>query len=142
MCLKILRMVNVACLICGVHQGNWKGLSNELCMCGREYLCCYRRFGEWCSESIIGLYGTKLLNCSVPHCSLSNFQGEKCEKVKSNGVGVLLLSNHIHDQLAPERRSKVIYNPSRSRILCCNVRVCKVEGLMIQVCSRLFTHLE
>jgi hypothetical protein len=108
-------------------------------MCEREYLYCYRCSREWGSKSIIGLYGTKLMNCSVPHCSLSNFKGEKFGKVKSSGVGVLLLSNHIHNQLTPERRSKVIYDHLRSRVLCCNVRVCKVEGLMIQVCSRLST---
>ncbi len=111
-------------------------------MCGREYLYCYRRSREWGFESIIGLYGAKLLNCSVPHWSLSNFQGEKFGKVKSSGVGVLLLSRHIHDQLTLERRSKVICDPLRSKVLCCNVKVCKVEGLMIQVCSRLSTHLD
>jgi len=46
-----------------------------------------------------------MLNCSILHCFLSNFQGEKFEKMKLDGVGVLLLSNHTHDQLAPKRRS-------------------------------------
>jgi hypothetical protein len=28
----------VACLICCVHPGKWKGLSDGLCMCGKEVL--------------------------------------------------------------------------------------------------------
>jgi hypothetical protein len=60
---------------------------------------------EWGLKSIIGLHRKKLLKCSMPHCFLSNFQGENFEKVKLNGGGVLLLSNHIHDQLAFDKRS-------------------------------------
>jgi hypothetical protein len=66
-------------------------------MCGRKYLFCYKCFGKWGSKNIIGLHREKLLNYFVPHYSLSNFQGEKIEKVKSNGVGVLLMSSHTHD---------------------------------------------
>jgi hypothetical protein len=52
---------------------------------------------EWDFKSIIELHRKKLLNCSMPHYSLSNFQGEKFEKMKSDGVRVLLLRSHIHD---------------------------------------------
>jgi len=76
------------------------------CLCVEENTYIVTR--EWGFKSIIGLHREKLLNCSMFHCSMSNFQGEKFEKVKSNGVGVLLLSNRIHDQLALEKRSWVM----------------------------------
>ncbi len=75
------------------------------CLCVEENTYIVTR--EWGFKNIIGRHREKLLN-SMLHCSLSNFQGEKFEKVKSNGIGVLLLNNHIHDQLAPEKRSWVM----------------------------------
>jgi hypothetical protein len=36
MCLEILKVINAVCSICCVHPRNWKGLSNELCMCVKE----------------------------------------------------------------------------------------------------------
>jgi len=82
MCLNILRVVNVACSICCVHPGNWKGLSIGCVCVEKRYRYCYGCFGEWGFESIIGLYGKKLLNCFVFHCSMSNFQKGKFGKVK------------------------------------------------------------
>ncbi len=74
-----------------------------------SYLCVeentYIVTREWGLKSIIGLHRKNLLNCFMFHFSLSNFQGENFEKMKSNGVGVLLLNNHIHDQLAFGKRS-------------------------------------
>jgi hypothetical protein len=53
------------------------------CVCvEKRYLYCFRHFGEWGFEIIIGFYGEKLLNCFMSHCSLSNFQREKFGKVK------------------------------------------------------------
>lgn len=39
-------------------------------------------------RTLLGFIKKKMLNCSIPHYSLSNFQGEKFEKVKLDGVGV------------------------------------------------------
>jgi hypothetical protein len=52
---------------------------------------------EWAFKNIIRLHREKLLNCYVFHCFMSNFQGEKFEKMKSDGVGDLLLNSHIYD---------------------------------------------
>jgi hypothetical protein len=74
-------------------------------MCGKKYMYCYRHSREWGSKSIIWLHRNNLLNCFVPHRFLSNFQGKKFEKVKLNGIRVLLLNNYINDQLVLEKKS-------------------------------------
>jgi hypothetical protein len=66
-------------------------------MCERKYLYSYNALGNGVLRTLSGFIKKNLLNCSIPHCSLSNFQGEEFEKVKLDRVGVLLLSSHIHD---------------------------------------------
>ncbi len=77
----------------------------RLSMCGKRYLYCYKHSKEWVSESIVRFHRDKLLNCFVPHCSLSNSQGKKFDKVKLNGIEVLLLNSYINDQLVNEKKS-------------------------------------
>ncbi len=51
-----------------------------------SYLCVeentYIVTREWGFKNIIGLHREKLLNYYMLHCFMSNFQGEKFEKVK------------------------------------------------------------
>jgi hypothetical protein len=100
-------------------------------MCGKNYLYYYSHLREWGSKSIIRLHRDKLFNCFVPHCSMFNFQRKKFEKVKLNGVGVLLLRSYINDQLVLEKNHEWS-NLLKSNILYCIVKINKIKGLIIQ----------
>jgi hypothetical protein len=89
-------------------------------------------FGEWGFKNIIGLHKEKLLNCFVPHYSLSNFQGEKIlRKWNQMELGFCCwVATLMTSWLLREDREWC--DPLRSKVLYCIVRINKIEGIVIQ----------